>query len=45
MRDLKHPNVLTLHGVCINQRDVYVVLPFMENGALREYLMKPTVVC
>ena len=34
-----HPNVLKVIGVSIAKRDCYVVLPFMEKGNLREFLL------
>ena len=34
-----HPNVLKVIGVSIARRDCYVVLPFMEKGNLRDFLL------
>ena len=40
MKDFDHPNVLGLLGVCLDSPNgvPYLVLPFMENGSLKEYL-------
>ena len=38
-RRLDHPNVLKVIGVSFDRRDCYLVLPFMEKGNLREFLM------
>ena len=41
MRTFDHPNVLPLLGVCIDYDDVDVlkiIIPFMVNGDLRNYL-------
>ena len=34
-----HPNVLKVIGVSIAKRDCYVVLPFMEKGNLKDFLL------
>lgn len=40
MKDFKHPNVLGLTGVCFDKPDrvPYILLPFMANGSLKDYL-------
>ena len=47
MRDLKHPNVMELYGICwsadpsqANHRLPMIVLPYMELGDLKTYLRK-----
>jgi serine/threonine protein kinase len=41
MMNFKHPNVLSLIGVCIEAGDTpYIVLPYMANGSLLVYLRK-----
>ena len=41
MINLNHPNVLTLRGVCMDQGPVpYIVLPYMANGSLLNYLKR-----
>ena len=41
MKDLRHPNVMTLIGVCLDAGPgVSIVMPFMANGSLLEYLKK-----
>uniref|UniRef100_A0A4W3I976 Tyrosine-protein kinase n=1 Tax=Callorhinchus milii TaxID=7868 RepID=A0A4W3I976_CALMI len=38
MMNLSHPNLVQLHGVCTQQRPIYIVTEFMENGCLLNYL-------
>jgi len=39
MMNLHHPHVLSLTGVCLDAGPApYIVMPFMENGSLLEYL-------
>ena len=41
MKDLQHPNVMTLIGVCLDAGPgVSIVMPFMANGSLLDYLKK-----
>ena len=42
MKDFDHPNVLGLAGVCFDTPDGYpfLILPFMVNGSLKNYLKK-----
>ena len=42
MQTLKHPNVLGLLGMCFDSPDKtpLMVLPFMVNGNLKDYLKK-----
>ena len=44
MRDFTHPNIVSLIGVCIDGRDVFVVLPFLKYGSVKEYILNPDVV-
>ena len=38
-RGFDHPNVLKIIGVAIDKRNCFMVLPFMENGSLRDFLL------
>lgn len=41
MREFNHANVLRLVGVCIDADSApYIVLPYMENGSLLEWLKR-----
>ena len=41
MKELCHPNVMNLLGVCLDAGPTpYIVLPFMENGDLLSYIKK-----
>ena len=42
MKDFSHPNVLELAGVCFDTLDgvPYILLPFMANGSLKDFLKK-----
>ena len=41
MKNLHHPNVMSLIGVCLDAGPgVSIVMPFMANGSLLEYLKK-----
>ncbi len=41
MQDLSHPNVMSLLGVCIDsQQGPSIVMPYMANGSLLDYLKK-----
>ena len=41
MYNFKHPNVLTLCGVCLDGGpSPYIIMPFMANGSLLGYLKK-----
>ena len=41
MKDLNHPNVMSLIGVCFDAGPgVSIVMPFMANGSLLDYLKK-----
>ena len=41
MKDLHHPNVMSLIGVCLDAGPgVSIVMPFMANGSLLDYLKK-----
>ncbi|XP_023362537.1 tyrosine-protein kinase TXK [Sarcophilus harrisii] len=38
MMKLSHPRLVQLYGVCIQQKPLYIVTEFMENGCLLHYL-------
>ena len=40
MKELDHPNIVGLLGVCFDTPDgyPYLILPFMVNGNIRDYL-------
>ncbi|XP_064397080.1 receptor tyrosine-protein kinase erbB-2-like isoform X2 [Halichondria panicea] len=40
MKDFSHPNILRLAGVCFDTLDgvPYILLPFMANGSLKDFL-------
>jgi len=38
MRHFNHPNVLSVVGVVFKEGRPFVLIPFMENGDLRQYL-------
>ena len=40
MKDFHHPHILGLLGVCFDAPDgsPYIVLPFMANGSVKDYL-------
>ena len=41
MKDFQHPNVMSLIGVCLDAGPgVSIVMPFMANGSLLDYLKK-----
>ncbi len=42
MKDFRHPNILELAGVCFDTPDgvPYIILPFMANGSLNDFLKK-----
>ena len=41
MKDFDHPNVMSLVGVCVDAGSgVSIVMPFMENGSLLDYLRR-----
>jgi serine/threonine protein kinase len=37
-RKLSHSRLVQLYGVCIQQKPIYIVTEFMENGCLLNYL-------
>ena len=45
MKDFKHPNVLSLTGVCFDTPDgiPYIILPYMANGSLKDFLKRNRV--
>ena len=41
MKEFKHPNVMSLIGVCLDMGPVpYIVLPFMSGGDLLTYIQQ-----
>ena len=42
MRDFDHPNVMKFLGMCFDSPEgyPYIILPFMANGSLLDYLKK-----
>ena len=41
MKNLHHPNVMPLIGVCLDaSKGISIVMPFMANGNLLDYLKK-----
>ena len=41
MKEFDHPNVMSLIGVCLDAGPgVSIVMPFMANGSLLDYLRK-----
>ena len=45
MKDFKHPRILSLLGVCFDTPDgsPYIVLPFMANGSVKDFLKEKRV--
>ena len=45
MKDFLHDNVLEMVGMCLDAPEgvPYLVLPFMENGSLKEFLKSKRV--
>ena len=44
MKHFDHQNILSLIGVCIEARPApYIVMPYMPNGSLLEFLRKERV--
>jgi len=41
LQKLRHPNVLALHSVLADRDKVYLRLPWVEGGSLREWLLSP----
>ena len=41
MLDFQHPHVLSIIGVCLDAGpSPFIVMPFMDNGSLRDYIKK-----
>ena len=40
MKELHHPNLLKLHGVCTLEEPFYIVTELMKHGSLLEYLQQ-----
>jgi len=46
MKDFRHPNVLHIVGITFDcDSSPMVVLPFMANGDMRQYILNPSLVC
>ena len=46
MKDFNHSNVLSLLGVAIkDNKQPFVILPYMEHGDLKSYISSPDRVC
>lgn len=43
MSELHHPNVLGLVGICFEDNTPYMLLPYMTNGDLKEFLLSKRV--
>lgn len=45
MRDFDHPNVMKFLGMCFDAPEgfPYIILPYMVNGSLRDYLKSERV--
>ena len=43
MLSFNHPNVMTLRGVCLDQESPLLIMPFMSNGSVLEYVRKNKV--
>ena len=41
MKQIKHPNIVELVGVCTRQLPFYIITEFMSNGNLDDYLRGP----
>ena len=41
MKQIKHPNIVELVGVCTQQLPFYIITEFMSNGNLADYLRGP----
>ena len=45
MKEFRHSNVLRIIGVCFDfDGGPMVVLPFMANGDMRQYILNPNMV-
>lgn len=40
MRNLKHPNIVRLWGVAVDEQPLYIVLELIKGGALNSFLQK-----
>lgn len=40
MKEMRHPNLVSLLGVCTREPPFYIVTEFMQNGNLLDYLRK-----
>lgn len=43
MSELNHPNVLRLVGICFEDESPYMLLPYMANGDLKQFLLSRRV--
>ena len=37
---VRHPNVITLYGVCLHKQDMFIVTEYFENKSLHNYMKK-----
>ena len=40
MKLFKHPNIIELLGICMQEDPLYIIVEVMANGSLKEYLRK-----
>ena len=40
MLSFDHPNVMTLIGMCLDRKAPLIIMPFMSNGSVLEYVRK-----
>ena len=40
MVSFNHPNVMTLRGVCLDKENPLLIMPFMSNGSVLEFVKK-----
>ena len=40
MVSFNHPNVMTLRGVCLDKENPLLIMPFMSNGSVLEYVRR-----
>ena len=38
MLSFQHPNIMSLVGVCLNDEMPLLIMPFMSNGSVLEYI-------
>ena len=42
MKQIRHPNLVQLIGVCTQERPIYIITEFMPRGNLLDYLRNPS---